>query len=131
MAAAAAPAQKAYIIQEARGFVPGRQLLANAVDLCAYARVAGWASWANHPILIFWDFLAAFPSVAQRFLFLLLPLIGVPQGFVNFVIALYNFNRCVHATSGAVLFVFLAGILQGCPLSGLLFTIIANGFFKR
>ena len=41
MAAAAVPAQMAYVILEARGFVPGRQLLENTLDLCAYARVAG------------------------------------------------------------------------------------------
>ena len=50
-----------------RGFVPGRQLLANVVDLDAFGHAHGMSSVVGDPaVLAFWDFAAAFPSLARQ-----------------------------------------------------------------
>ena len=80
----------------------GRHLQLNALDLDAEARVAGTHAWGLRCILIFLDFAAAFPMLSQRFLMLIIELIGFPRGFVNLIRGFY----CLNAAR--------------CPLTGLL-----------
>ncbi len=109
------------------GFVKGRQLLQNVVDLDTCARIYGMlttdkiktqseadALWLA--ILVFFDFCAAFPSVAHLWIFIVLESSGAPQWFVNFVRALYSSNNTYHMNSfgKTFLFAFLSGVLQGC-----------------
>lgn len=52
-----------------RGFVPGRSLTRNAVELDAYARtVAAKAEPDDFAVLLFFDVEAAFPSACSQFL---------------------------------------------------------------
>ena len=122
------------------GFVKGRQLLQNVVDLDALARILSMnASMFNSgadlnklkvAILAFFDFAAAFPSVAHQWLFIALEASGAPSWFYNYVKALYSANDTYHMNSHGkqFLFAFLAGVLQGCPLSATLFLFAINPF---
>jgi len=76
-------------------------------------------------LLLLFDFLAAFPSVAHAWIFACLEMSGAPQYLLNMVKGLYHNSRAfVRVPSGfEFAFYFLSGILQGCPLSGSLFAI--------
>ena len=50
------------------------------------------------------------------------------EGVVNFVLILYLVSSCI-TQSGRVIFLFSAGILQGCPLSSLLCTLVSPSCF--
>ena len=68
------------------GFTPFRQLVQNLVDLDSAARCFGRSEMASkYPLLASWDYIAAFPSVAHRWLRLILPIIGFPRGVVSLV----------------------------------------------
>ena len=67
-----------------RGFVPGRQLTSNVLDLDAYAHIHALSSDSNKlPLLVFFDFAAAFPSISHTWLFLILRALNFPIGFIN------------------------------------------------
>ena len=87
MASYAHPAQ--------RGFVAGRQGLQNVVDIDTRARIAdilaGTPSYL-FPLLLLFDFAAAFPSVAHRWLYLCLLYARVPPHVINFILAVYKNN---------------------------------------
>ena len=86
-----------------RGFVPGRQLTHNVLDLDSAGRVLGMrAMIANNKnlgnysrrliaILAFFDFCAAFPSVAHGWIGLVLHARDFPAGIRDFIIFLYSF----------------------------------------
>ena len=76
-----------------RGFVTGRNGLDNVVDLdSASRRLDLLATPGLIPILVFWDFAAAFPSIAHEYLMSCLRAAGLPAGFLNLVAAIYE--RC-------------------------------------
>jgi len=106
-----------------RGFVPLRQLIENILILDTSAR---WFGMRNREaILAFFDFAAAFPSVAHAWLMSVLEAIGAPLGIINLVRAMYhlNSNYIIIDCETQFLYYILAGVLQGCPLSGMLFDI--------
>ena len=47
----------------------------------------------NIPIIAFFDYAAAFPSVAHAWLFAVLAALGVPTGLLNAISVLYRGNR--------------------------------------
>ena len=53
------------------------------------------------PILCFWDFAAAFPSVAHLFLMLVLSLSRAPQGFINIMEGMYAHNAAFTVCEGS------------------------------
>ena len=65
--------------------------------------------------MLFFDFAAAFPSLAHEFLMLVLEMANLPVGLVTLIKAFY---RSVRALGQGMqeLFYVLAGVLQGCPL---------------
>ena len=114
-----------------RGFVPGRQLLANVVDLDAYGRAHGMASVAGDPaVMAFWDFAAAFPSLAHQWLMLVAAACGLPAGMLLLLESMYAVNLAYGAVGASLRFLFAvwAGVLQGCPWSGFLFAISLDPF---
>ena len=116
-----------------RGFVHGRQLLANVVDLDVYGRIFGMESVRGDPaVLTFWDFAAAFPSVAHLWIFAVARAYKLPAGVCWVVRCMYFFNSAYSNVSGfyTFLFVIRAGVLQGCPLSGLLFALALDPFLR-
>ena len=126
-----------------RGFVPGRQLIQNAVDLDYHARMFALQAYSHNSessafefdmcrfaVLAFFDFAAAFPSVAHAWLFLVVQYADPPKWVANFIKNLYSFNMTFHMTSSGAEFLFYiwSGVLQGCPLSATLFLMCVNPF---
>jgi len=122
------------------GFVPGRIFLNNVLDLDSASRIysmhfikSGHNAF-NHPALIpilaFFDFAAAFPSVAHAWIRLVLVARGLPQGFINFILGLYSHNLAFYVVEGAhkFAFCFLSGVLQGCPASAFIFNLVLDPF---
>jgi hypothetical protein len=121
------------------GFIIGRQGLNNIVTLDARARAFDHLAAANedlplahHPALIFFDFCAAFPSVAHALIFLVFNAIGLPEGLINYFRALYADNLCFGCFEGEfiLLYSILSGIIQGCPASGTIFVLVVDPFLR-
>ena len=110
-----------------RGFVPGRQLALNVVEADACLRAVAWAQHLL-PIAICFDFAAASPSISQRFLMLLLEVMQADEGFRNIVQSLYSSAFAFAMRPVQLLFLVLAGVAQGCPLSGMLFDWVLQPF---
>lgn len=109
-----------------QGFTMGGQTGNNIVAIDTWARVLAFDNpWA---ICILLDLAQAFPSVFHCWIFRILEAYGFPEGFTNLVKALYSFCTCYFqgAASQAFLFYIWAGVLQGCPLSGILFAVAVN-----
>ena len=117
-----------------RGFVPTRQLLENVIDLDAYGREYAVANPRSIPKLAFWDFATAVPSVAHAWMCLVLNFAGMPTNMVPLVIECMYYCNCAFAVMGStveILFVILAGVLQGCPLSGILFVMCIDPLLNK
>ena len=112
------------------GFLPGRSLLSNVVDVEEAA--ASFALQEQHAAIFLFDFSAAFLSVNQEFLIQSLVQLGIPAAAVCVVQALYDCCRCVLSFGGQVWdgFRLSAGIRQGCPLSPLLFATVLDPFLR-
>ena len=82
------------------------------------------------PIMAFYDFAAAFPSLFHEWIFLVLRAVGCPLGIINVVEGIYHENHAYIQSEGTLTFLFhiLSGALQGCPLSGSLFAIAVDPF---
>eukprot|EP00959_Pyramimonas_sp_CCMP1952_P438645 9183199-Pyramimonas_sp.AAC.1 len=82
---------------------------------------------------VFFDFRAAFPSIDQSFMLELLAWIGLPPFLLRFVTGLYRDNMCQIVVAGHRFagFALSAGVRQGCPLSPLLFAIVADLLLRR
>ena len=117
-----------------RGFVAKRQLLENVVDLDVFSHAFALAAHPSQvPVLVLFDFAAAFPSVAHSYLFLTLTAMHFPIGYINHVKNLYSNNHAYYKQDGNSTFIFIivTGILQGCPLSGLLFAVAIDPFLRH
>ena len=77
----------------------------------------------KHYHILFLDFKKAFDSVNRRYLMYLLSLIGVPEGYINLVWALFQNVHAIPAVGKktSVRIAMLDGLKQGCPLSPLFF----------
>ncbi len=116
-----------------RGFVRGRQLAQNVLDLYVAARIHGTRQHAHLlPALVFWDFAAAFASASHEWLFLALWALGAPDGFINLVKGIYYLSHSFIAEGSALTFFCwtLSGVLQRCLLSGLLFAVVIDPLLR-
>ena len=71
-----------------RGFLPGRSILQNVIDINEQALHAAFHS--QEGVIVFFDFKAAFPSLSQDFLFRCLELRGMPKKSRNMIRALVS-----------------------------------------
>ena len=119
-----------WISQQQRGFLPGRSMLANVVELEHEAMVASLQH--EQGLLLLLDFKAAFPSVSHEYLLGCLKGYGMPASARRVVEALYNKGGCLISSSGRLLpgFRIRAGIRQGCPLSPLIFAAAMDLFLR-
>ena len=109
-----------------RGFIAGRSMLANVVDVDSGMQHTSLNF--EHGLAIFPDFAAAFPSVDHDLIHDFLESLDWPIWLTRFVKGLYTNNRCCIAAGGRRSdgFAMEAGIRQGCPLSPLLFAVVAD-----
>ena len=115
------PILNSFISRAQQGFLRGRQMINNVIDIDYEAMrmsVKSEKGW-----MVLFDFKAAFPSVAHRFLINSLSAIGLPEHAINFIMSLYQHNKCNIAFQGQTYegFNMLCGVRQGCPISPLLF----------
>ena len=115
-----------WISPQQRGFLPGRSMLANVVDLEHHAMMAALSR--RRGLLLLLDFKAAFPSVAHAYMQQCLEGFGVPPEALHVVRALYDGGRCVISSGGSLWpgFDVASGIRQGCPLAPLLFAAVMD-----
>lgn len=112
-----------------RGFTWKRQLLENVVEIDTCGRIEAMKALSRPPTaslvpcFSFWDYAAAFPSVHHFFVFFILQFFEFPIGFICMVDVVYSFVEALFAgPCGLLHFCWVtAGVLQGDPLSGLLF----------
>ena len=106
-------------------------MLANVVEIDLAMMKSALCDEAG--MAIFFDFRAAFPSVAHGFLREALAAIGLPPWVLSFVDVLYKQNKCTLVAGGRqhLGFELLAGIRQGCPLSPLLFSAAVDILLRR
>ena len=110
-----------FISKNQQGFLKGRQMLNNVIDIDYEAMTVSIKH--DKGALLFFDFKAAFPSIAHNYLFDSLRAIGLPRHAINFIKSLYDNNACKIAYKGAIYegFGMECGVRQGCPISPLLF----------
>ena len=110
-----------------RGFIRGRCMLQNVVDVETKALIFA-RNRDNSSALFFFDFAAAFPSIARAFIWIALIAIGFPRNVVAGIRALYKNNLHFVRTSSGLKFVFVAesGVMQGSPLSSLIFVLVTD-----
>ena len=114
-----------------RGFLSGRSMLANVVDVEHAAQVVALSEDQGAIILL--DFKAAFPSIGHDFLHRMLEAIGLPSPTRAFIRNLYRGHRC-HISFGGEShpgFNIGSGIRQGCPISPLVFAAVIDIVLRR
>ena len=86
---------------QAEGFIKGWHGVNNLVTIDCHARALDAIAASNRvtqtallPLLLLFDFAAAFPSLAHAFIFVILKALEVPRGMLLFFRALYSSNRC-------------------------------------
>lgn len=120
-----------WVTEMQQGFLPGRSLLRNVVEVSQSMQEVSLNQQSG--LAIFYDFQAAFPSVCHEFLLAVLEAVGVPTGFMQFVRHLYHNNRCSLVLGGERVegFAMSSGIRQGCPLSPLIFAVSIDLLLRR
>lgn len=114
-----------------RGFIPGRSMLKNVLEVDTRLRTACACSGAAGAV--FFDFEAAFPTLSHSYLHHLLERLRLPACVRQFVRSLYHGHGCRVAQSGTLSepFPIRAGIRQGCPLSPLLFALAVEPLLRE
>ena len=125
------PLVNSFISSQQQGFLGGRSLLKNVTDIDAGMRQ--FAMLHDDPAAIFFDFEAAFPSLAHRYLLQALESLRLPATVCRFVRALYWGHGCRLVLGGASVpgFGITAGIRQGCSLSPLLFALVGDLLLRK
>jgi hypothetical protein len=113
-----------------RGFIRGRRMFANIVDIEMEAMRISLKSRSG--ALILFDFGAAFPSLSHDFLWEVMGRIGVPKKVIKAMQALYQDNQHWLPLEGKTFKSLLvqSGVRQGCPLSPLLFVMVTDFFLR-
>lgn len=122
-----------------RGFVPGRQMLDNVVDIDSHARlstldsevIAGKPS--DLPMIVAFDFKSAFTMVMHIWVDEVLGFYGTPPALHRAIMEFYTGNIALtQAGCGFVpLMPILSGILQGCTMSGTMFALILDPLLHK
>ena len=81
-----------YVHKHQRGFITGRSILMNVVDIEDHAMRVALHGTAGATVLF--DFAAAFPSLSHDYLLEALELMGLPRAARNLVQALHHRQHC-------------------------------------
>lgn len=114
-----------------RGFLRGRSMLANVLDVEENSLLL--AAEGDGHATIYFDFRAAFPSMSHDFLEDAMRYRGIPDKWARLLRHLYMDNGCLIPLGGQTHggFRLTAGIRQGCPLSPLIFSAAMDYFLRR
>ena len=120
------PMLERWVSKMQRGFLKGRQMLHNVLDIDWKAMCISLKH--SNGALVPFDFRAAFPSVSHDFLLACLRALGFPKHAMCFIMSMYNNNICKIKVGGRLFHgcAMLGGIRQGCPLSPLLFAVVVD-----
>ena len=115
------PLLSKYISTAQQGFLKGRQMINNIIEVDYDSMTVSLK--CERGMLVLFDFKAAFPSVAHKYLRTSLAAVGLPEHALHFIDALYDNNRCNISFQGNIYegFDMQCGVRQGCPISPLLF----------
>ncbi len=107
-----------------RGFVRGRSITDNVIEIEGFAQSYAIAE-AEDPAILLFDIKAAFPSLAHSWLWVVLIRMGIPKAIISAIRALYRGGVAIVVLLGARWggFPIHSGIRQGCPASGTLFAL--------
>ena len=88
---------------------------------------------SKNAALMFLDFEAAFPSLSHDFMWKVLEHFQLPPGLIHAIQSLYQGNQHYIKAKGGIYKAFTAtgGVRQGCPLSPLLFAIVADVLLRK
>jgi hypothetical protein len=77
--------------------------------------------------------MAAFPSVQHGWIFDVLEEGGFPSGLINIIKAMYTLVRTYARCDADLYFLYwiISGVLQGCPLSGMIFAFAIDPFLRK
>ena len=89
--------QRRWTIWCQRGFTPGRQLTLNILECDALMRIYGWLG-AAIPCAVLFDFKAAFPMLAQVWMWFLLNVLECPLGLFRTLRGLCRWAAAFSAT---------------------------------
>ena len=119
------------ITMDQRGFLTGRSMLANLLDVDE-SMLQG-ALRDDGTMAVFYDFAAAFPSIEHELMHKFFNSLGWPTWLTNIIKRLYHNNHCQIAFAGIRYSgcKITRGIRQGCPLSPLLFAVTSDLFLRR
>ena len=107
-----------------RGFVQGKSLIDNVLEVEGFAQSYTIAE-AENPAIFLFDVMAAFPSLSHQWLFVVLAKMKIPKVIIRALKAMYADCSATIVLGGRRLrsFNMLSGIRQGCPASGTLFAL--------
>jgi hypothetical protein len=113
-----------------RGFLPGRSMLQNVVDIEHKAMLTALAE--DDGAIILFDFVAAFPSISRHFLHKAADRAGLPPNALQVIESFYYRTTSKILIQGCLYdeINITAGIRQGCPLSPLLFALATDSLMK-
>jgi hypothetical protein len=119
------PVQGALIGREQTAFLPGRQIGENIMLLQLLPHALPASSKA---VLVFLDFRKAYDTIDRGFLFRLLQLAGLGEGFLQWVQLLLQGTQACACVNGHLsgMVGFQAGVRQGCPLAPQLYLFVAQ-----
>ena len=125
------PILSKWISHMQHGFLSGRSMLANSVDIQHSAQMVALQNDMGG--LVLFDFKAAFPSLNHRYMHTVLEALGLPAAILNLVKMMYHQHGCNILFDGQSFtgFDIDAGIRQGCPLSPLLFALVVDILLRR
>ena len=114
-----------------RGFIRGRSMLANIIDVDLQAMKISLSS--RRGAIILFDFKAAFPSVSHDYMWAVLERIGVPRKWIRALQRLYIDNTHRVKFRGKIFgsFTTSSGVRQGCPVSPLIFAVVADVLLRK
>lgn len=115
-----------FILDRQQGSLRGRSIIQNLLEVDNTMFVRSLLDTDSAAMSL--DFAAAFPSVSQEYCHRLLQEYGIPTRELNAARALYHQSRCKTSLKGDLYagFDLASGVRQGCPLSPLLYAMIAE-----
>ncbi len=125
------PIFEAWISKMQQGFLPGRSMASNVIDVESWAQQVCLEKQRGAILLL--DFRAAFPSVSHGYLHQVLEALGIPEAVRAAIRNLYCEHKCQINFADVSIegFNIGAGIRQGCPLSPLLFALVVDVVLRR